>query len=327
MKSMPSYYLLALANRTNLDLCVKYALAGFTNSVNGFWTYLEIEEGDFVSFLYGAKAWNLYEVERKAALKDAENLPPWQPITFRQSGKTYYFPFRLYLRPIRSFQESLVRDQFAYVAENLLLRGGYAKTHFQADQTTFQFVTEMGSLYPENVDALAEKAIDFEPLITFQRSNANPPQIYGFSEHILQALIKKHLRNPENLETFLSLSKVSELQGRTLEILGERALPEGHIDILIKEATPMGGVSRKVVCEVKTGNAANKDVEQLEHYIETLGAECEGGILLCGSASSKVMSYAADKGLRVLFHTFDVTGRDTLFSFSKLLSSLKIIQP
>lgn len=111
-------------------------LAGFTNSINGVWTFLEIQEGDYVSFLYGAKAYNLYIVRRKEAIKDAETMPPWEPITFRQSGRTYYFPFRLYLNTVRRFEESLVRAEFAYVAENLLLRGGYRKTHFQADQTT-----------------------------------------------------------------------------------------------------------------------------------------------------------------------------------------------
>jgi hypothetical protein len=73
---MPSYFLLSLSNRTNLDLCLKHSLAGFTNSANGFWTYLEIDEGDFVSFLHGARAWNLYQVRSKVALRNAAHLPP-----------------------------------------------------------------------------------------------------------------------------------------------------------------------------------------------------------------------------------------------------------
>ena len=49
-----AYFLISVSNRTNLDLCIKYALAGFTDSINGLWTFVEIQEGDFISFLYGA---------------------------------------------------------------------------------------------------------------------------------------------------------------------------------------------------------------------------------------------------------------------------------
>ena len=60
-----SYFLIAVSNRRNLDLCIKHALAGFTNSISGVWTFEEVQEGDFVSFLYGAKTYNLYIVEKK----------------------------------------------------------------------------------------------------------------------------------------------------------------------------------------------------------------------------------------------------------------------
>ena len=66
-----SYFLISVSTKTNLDLCVKYALAGFTNSINGLWTYTEIQVGDFVSFLYGAKVFNLYRVVKKEACKNA----------------------------------------------------------------------------------------------------------------------------------------------------------------------------------------------------------------------------------------------------------------
>lgn len=72
-----AYFLISVSNRKNLELCENYALAGFTNSINGLWAFLEIQEGDFISFLYGAKAHNLYRVEEKEAIKDALDLPPW----------------------------------------------------------------------------------------------------------------------------------------------------------------------------------------------------------------------------------------------------------
>ena len=196
---MPNYFLVSLSNRVNLDLCIKHGLAGFTDSGNGFWTCLEIERGDFISFLYGAQVWNLYRVSGKAALEQAHRLPPWPPVTFQRSGKTYYFPFRLYLEPVRLLRESLIRPEFAYVAENLLLRGGYGKTHFQADQTTLQAVSQMGRLYSGSVVPLDIESSSYTVLITRTRADANPPGIYFFSELILQALVKKHLAVKANL--------------------------------------------------------------------------------------------------------------------------------
>ena len=141
----PSYFVVALSNRENLDLCEKYALAGFPNSISGLWAFVDIKENDFISFLYAARLKNLYRVIRKKALEEAEKLPPWKPLKFR-SGRTYFFPFRLELEPLRKFEEPLIRTEFAYIAENLLLRGGYAKTHFQADQTTLQRFANRGTL-------------------------------------------------------------------------------------------------------------------------------------------------------------------------------------
>jgi len=125
-----AYFLISVSNKTNLELCIKYALAGFTNSINGVWTFLELQEGDFLSFLYGAKAFNLYKVENKESIREANKIGPWPSVTFRMSGRTYYFPFRIFLTPIREFTEPMVKQEFAYVAENLLLRGGYRRTHF-----------------------------------------------------------------------------------------------------------------------------------------------------------------------------------------------------
>lgn len=57
-----AYFLVAISTRTNLDLCLRYSLAGFTGSGNGFWSFVDIREGDYISFLYDAKAFNLYQV-------------------------------------------------------------------------------------------------------------------------------------------------------------------------------------------------------------------------------------------------------------------------
>ena len=76
MIKQPSYFLVSLSNSENLELCMKFALAGFPNTLNGVWTFSDINEGDYISFLYGARVHNLYKVENKEALKNAKNLPP-----------------------------------------------------------------------------------------------------------------------------------------------------------------------------------------------------------------------------------------------------------
>jgi len=126
-----AYFLISVSTKLHLDLCLKHALAGFPNSTNGLWTFTETLENDFISFLYGARVFNLYKVTKKEAIKNAESLPPWPPVTSKISGKAYYFPFRLKLNPVREFIEPMVRPEFNYVAENLLLRGGYKKPTFK----------------------------------------------------------------------------------------------------------------------------------------------------------------------------------------------------
>lgn len=77
---MPSYFFVAVSNYENLKLCKRYALAGFTSNINGAWAFSDIKDGDYISFIYGARVHNLYRVESKEAIKNAENLPPWKPL-------------------------------------------------------------------------------------------------------------------------------------------------------------------------------------------------------------------------------------------------------
>lgn len=151
-----AYFLISVSNKINLDLCIRYSLAGFTSSISGLWTYTEIQEGDFISFLYGARVYNLYEVIKKGAIKNADVLPPWPSVTFRMSGKTYYFPFCLCLKPLREFIEPMVRPEFAYVAENLLLIDNagdllmYCDTYKKSKHILKKFGARVSRKYSEN---------------------------------------------------------------------------------------------------------------------------------------------------------------------------------
>ena len=321
---MPNYYLVAVSNRHNLELCLRYALAGFTDSVNGLWAFLDIQENDYLSFLYGAKVYNLYQVNRKEAFREADKLPPWPPVTFRRSGKTYYFPFRLQLHPVREFQESVVRWEFAYVAENLLLRGGYGKTQFQADRTTLQVVSQMGSPFSGSVEALVVAGSQvFTPRVAFARTSASPPEVYSFREVVLQALIKHYFANTQNLREVLSAFTPDSFNAAELELLGERALPEGHIDILIKEANPVG-TSRNVIIEVKVGKASLNDTRQLKGYVEGVGPECQGGLLIAREFARNAQHEARQAGLVCVVYSFESLDQSAKHTFAELLQDLRL---
>ena len=320
--STPSYFLLAVSTRHNLDLCIKHALAGFTNSLSGFWTYADIEAGDFVSFLYGAHVYNLYQVDHKVAFENADQLPPWPPLVLQPSGLTYHFPFRLILRPVRSLVESLVRPQFAYVAENLLLRGGYRKTHFQADQTTLQQVSELGVTASGAVESLEFDAQTFTPKVTLAKSGSNVPYVFPLRELIVQSLLRKHLTVAENLQRLLDSLGIMGLDAGSLEVLGEKAFPEGHVDLLIKEATPRG-LSRKVIVEVKLSAGTSRDVGQLEAYRIQLGEECVGAFLVARAFGSRVREKAGEEGIGCVTYRFEGLG-DAAVPFEALQAAFRV---
>lgn len=297
--SKPNYFLIAVSTRQHLELCLRYAMAGFANSSGGVWTFIEIREGDFVSFLHAARAFNLYEVVGKEAIVEFEEMPPWPPAVF-QSKKPYQFPFRLYLRPIREFCEPLVRPEFAYVAENLLLRAGYRKTHFQADQTTLQNVSQMGSLWNGNVQPLEMPShTTFEPIFTLDKKKERVPFVFRFQENILQAAIKQWLSDQFNFDKFLSMTGFKNFSPEQLEVLGEKALPYGHVDILIKDRVPIAQ-ARKIAVEVKMREAQSKDLRQLKGYIDELGSECVGGILIAQSFAKSVTHEASKQNIHLV---------------------------
>ena len=299
-KESASYFLISVSTRENLELCVKYALAGFPSGESGAWTYCEVEEGDFVSFLFGARAHNLYRVVQKEAVVEAERLPPWKPLTFAETGRTYSFPFRLRLQPIRTFVEPIARTEFAYVAENLLLRGGYRKTHFQADQTTLQYVSEMGTLAEGLPAALPLPSYStFVPRFTRSRELFNVPQVSGFRETILQSAIRRHLTFEQNLQTLLSHLDVAGVAPGDLEILGEKALAQGHIDLLLKQRVPLGS-SIKIPIEVKTKKAQSKDVAQLQGYMDELRGECAIGVLIAADFGRQDSSGTAQDRVKLV---------------------------
>ncbi|MHA1253322.1 MAG: hypothetical protein ACTSRP_25310 [Candidatus Helarchaeota archaeon] len=320
MTNLSNYYLVSVSNKTNLNLCMKYGIAGFTNSINGLWTFLDINEGDYTSFLYGARVKNLYRVVKKIAYKHAEDLLPWPPITFKISGKTYYFPFRLYLRQERVLDEPMIRPEFAYVAENLLLRGGYRKTHFQADTVTFYNVSSMGEPFNENLETLNLNGAEvFVPSIVFKRELQKIPERFYFRELILQSLVKRKLNSV--LDQIIGYFNLSQ-SANDFEILGEKALPEGYVDLLIKLKHPVGS-NKYILVEVKTGVARKKDFDQLMGYVSEFNEEAIGGILIAKNFPKKINGGSSRiLPIKYFFESLDIYGR---YSFKDLLKMLKMV--
>ena len=319
----PAYFPIAVSNRPNLDLCMRYGLAGFPGSGGGLWTFCDVQAGDYISFLYGARAYNLYQVREAEAIADAHTLPPWPPLTYAQSGRTYHFPFRLRLNPIREFEEPLVRAEFAYMAENLLPRSGYRKTHFQADQTTLQNISEMGSLWSSTLDELQMPAYStFAPSFTRTQDAQDIPQVFLFREVILQSALRDHLARSANLSWLLNVLCVQDLQSDSLEVLSEKGISEGHVDLLIKESVPIG-MAKKIVVEVKLSSARPDDIVQLEQYMAEFGAECVGGVLIAERFPNSVIERAQTSEVRLVRYSLPFDW-ETPKNFEEIKSGLTL---
>jgi hypothetical protein len=159
---------------------------------------------------------------------------------------------------------------------------------------------------------------------TRNRSLFSRPEVFPLQELIIQSLIRRFLSENCNLSSFLELVDVKDLDVETLEVLGEKALPSGHVDILIKEAAPMGR-SKKLVLEIKAAKAQSKDVEQLEKYVEELGEECTAGILIAREFPKRIIQKIGmqDKNLKLVTYGLSNFSPDEVYTFEQLLGKIR----
>ncbi len=162
----------------------------------------------------------------------------------------------------------------------------------------------------------------FELKFCLRKENENPPEVSSFKEVILQALIKRYLSENPNLKNLIEICEIDELDINNLEVLSEKALPEGHVDILIKEAIPIG-VSRKIVIEVKLGKASENDFKQLKYYVSELGNECLRGVLIARDFAKRALEKF---GNDITTLTYNLDWKKDIISFEKLCESLKLLQ-
>jgi RecB family endonuclease NucS len=97
----------------------------------------------------------------------------------------------------------------------------------------------------------------------------------------------------------LSRLGIKEIRAGELEILGEKALPEGHIDLLLKRRVPLGS-GLKIPIEVKTKKAQPKDLDQLRGYMDELRGECPIGILIADDFNKHLIGSAKDANIKLV---------------------------
>lgn len=317
-----TYFFAAVSTRQNLEGCEEFCLAGFPDTRNGVWAYVDIDIGDFVSFLYGGRAHGLYKVVKKEVLKKPKLLTFWEPITTKK--RVIYFPYLLRLKPVRELDEPLARSEFLYITENLLRRGGIRKSHFQADQTTLQNVSQMGKISGRKPKVLPLKQYKtFTPRFVKGRAKANPPEVNQFVEKILQSLLRQHLSKPDIFEAFLKQMDLRDLLGIKFEILGELALERGYVDLFIKESEPRG-IVKKIAVEVKTGKIGVGDVKQLSAYIDELGNECIAGVLI-GKQIARNVTCPPNQNIYFWKYTFGELKLEKPHTFKELLSTIRLL--
>jgi RecB family endonuclease NucS len=120
------------------------------------------------------------------------------------------------------------------------------------------------------------------------------------------------------------LLDIKELAADSLEVLGEKAFQEGHVDILIKEKTPIG-LSRKIIAEVKSRQGTIRDIEQLKGYMGELGEECVSGVLIASTFSTEVLKTAPSMGIKPFVYSFhELNVEEEVFSFTQALAQLQL---
>ena len=106
-------------------------------------------------------------------------------------------------------------------------------------------------------------------------------------------------------------------------MLGEKALTTGHVDILIKNRTPMGG-SQKLVVEIKLNQAREKDVQQLMGYMDEMGKECRGGILVARGFPPSALRKMRANRIHAFTYDFENLDPEESYTFSEFRSKLRL---
>jgi len=104
------------------------------------------------------------------------------------------------------------------------------------------------------------------------------------------------------------------------EILGEKALPEGFVDIFIKLRHPQTN-NIYLLTEVKTGKAYKRDFQQLQNYISEFGNECKGGILIAKDFPRRINN---PNNIVAMKYSFENIDYESEYAFEELFNMLNL---
>jgi hypothetical protein len=113
-----------------------------------------------------------------------------------------------------------------------------------------------------------------------------------------------------------------QITAADFETLGEKALPQGHVDILLKQRTPIGS-AMKIPIEVKTNEAKEKDLQQVRGYVDELSGECPTGLLLASGFGKRVLARAPNSKIKLVRYTLGVDLKRTP-TFEEICKSLAL---
>jgi len=130
------------------------------------------------------------------------------------------------------------------------------------------------------------------------------PEVIHFKETFLQSAIRRHLMSEKNLRALLNQLGLIEIQASALEVLGEKGLPEGHIDLLLKERVPLGSGLR-IPVEVKTKKAQPMALDQLRGYMDELRGECPIGILIASDFNKHTTGRSSHANIKLVRYTLN----------------------
>ncbi len=112
------------------------------------------------------------------------------------------------------------------------------------------------------------------------------------------------------------------MKAESSEVLGEKALTKGLIDLLVKQRTPRG-ISLKLPIEVKTKRAQPDDVIQIRSYMDESSGEAPIGILVAASFAKKATASAKNHGVSLVQYTLAEDLRRAL-TFEEIYQNLSL---
>lgn len=261
-KIKSKYFIVVLSTQRNLNLCRQNSIAGFPETDNGQWAFLDINIGDYISFYFNGRVYDLYEVTEKQVpnrwrnklAKGNEHLDPetltngekWDSI--KTNENFIYFPFRLKLNKIveTHYDSNIVfKSGFERLGINLVPRVSLKKTHFQLS------IKDIKKYFNKEVP-IKESDFDIKSFILCKKRSqyrTNQNNTFDFENFIIDEITHKEIYLQAFLKKILEsqISKINLVEYcENYEFLSEQTTDGGESDIV-------------VLCKSK---------EELEFYIE-----------------------------------------------------------